>query len=190
MATPTPGLEPLRSLTWPEVFGFWRENEAGNADWQRLARERGFDDWEDWRSSYVPPFRLTERAWTLHRVTNPAASVPAFRGGPFLGWIEHAYAEGERTPTFARIAERRQGIKNERVLSLLAAFPAKTILTGVRTDEGVVILEGMHRCAALAVAAAQGRPIETELTIALGSALPGRLPIVGGHRKGESPIRG
>lgn len=184
------GLEPLRPLTWTEVFGFWRENEAGNPDWQKHAIERGFASWEEWRATYVAPFHLTERTWRLYRVMDPLSAVPTFHGGPFRAWVEQFYGDAGTTPTFSVIAQRVAEKKNGRVEALLKDFPERTVVTGIETEQGIVIVEGTHRCAAIARAAAERRPIEMELLLALGSALPGPLPIVGGHRKGESPTRG
>lgn len=187
---PMQDLEFIRPLGWNEVFEFWRGNEAGNPDWVKVAQDRGFDSWEEWRRTYVAPFRLEEREWTLHRVTDPMVSVPKFHGGPFRGWIEKIYGDAGPTPTFEEVAKRPAAQENGRVLSLLESFPAETTITGVRTPQGIVVLEGTHRCAAIALAKAGGKTIRTDLTIALGSALPGDLPIVGGHRKGEPPARG
>lgn len=120
--------------------------------------------------------------------------MPTFRGGPFRAWIEQIYGDAGPTPPFLEVAKRLSGMKNGRVLSLLESFPKETTITGVLTDADVIILEGMHRCAALAMAAAQGKAIATDLTIALGGALPDDAArfakAIGGHRKGEPPIRG
>lgn len=184
------GLEFMRLLSWEEVFEFWRNDEGNNPDWLAHAKERGFDSWEEWRGSYVAPFKLDARMWALYRVSDSMRSVPTFHGGPFRAWVEQIYGDAGISPTFDVIAERLSGQKNSRVLSLVEDFPKRTTIIGVLTENGVVVIEGTHRCAALALAAKEGKTIETDMTIALGSGLPGDLAIIGGHRKGESPTRG
>ncbi len=166
------GLSLIRPLEWTDVFAFWRENEEGNPAWIQHAKERGFPSWEAWRMTYVKQARLDEREWKLYRVNDPLVSVPRFLGGPFRGWIEGVYGDAGTTPPFARIAERLEIVGNKGVSSLLGAFPEKTTVSGIMTSGGVMIFEGMHRCSALAIAAARKSPIATELQIALGSALP------------------
>lgn len=182
------GLEHIRPLSWQETFGFWRDSEGSSLHWLRLARDRGFDSWAEWRLAYAPPFRLPERAWNLYRVADPLREVPRFRGGPFKGWIERTYGDAGAMPQFRVIAERLTDIQRGYVRKLMADFPNETTVIGVRTDDGIVIIEGTHRCCAIAKAASEGAAIETDLHIALGSCLPGGLPIVGKFRKGEPPV--
>lgn len=186
----------IRPLTWPEVFDFWEENEGRNPQWLKVARDHGFDSWKEWRGSYVAPAKLDQRNWNLYRVIRPPEMVPAFRGGPFRAWVEQIYSDAGFTPLFAEIAKRLVGQKNGRVEEIRASFsekPQRTIITGILTDPGIVIMEGMHRCAAIALAAADGTPMEIELLIALGGSLPGDAELlaskIGGHRKGESAVR-
>ena len=175
----------IRDIAWEEVFEFWRENEGDDSKWGPHAKKRGFDSWEEWRSTYVSPLKLNDRKWTLCRVTDPILSVPSFCGGPFNGWIENVYGDAGNTPTFEIIAQKLDEMKHEGVRSLLDSFPNRTTVIGVMRGDDIVIVEGMHRCAAIALAAAEGITVETELQLALGSELPGELPIVGGQHKGE-----
>ncbi|MCC6563700.1 hypothetical protein IT087_02300, partial [Candidatus Uhrbacteria bacterium] len=47
-------------------------------------------------------------------------------------------------------------------------------ITGVQNDDGIVIIEGMHRCTSIVL----GR-LEPEIYIALADYQPGHLPLVG-----------
>lgn len=182
------GLELIRPISWPEAFEFWRDSEGSDPHWLKNARDRGFDSWEEWRMAYARPFRLEEREWNLFHVADPMADVPRFHGGPFKGWIERTYGDAGPTPEFRVIAERLTEYQNGYVEKLMASFPPATTVIGVATDHGIVVVEGTHRCCAIAKAAAEGRKIETDLHIALGGYLPGGLPVIGKFRKGESPI--
>lgn len=173
------GLEPLQPLTWEQTFKFWRESEGANPEWLAVAHERGYATWEEWRKAYVAPFKLDQRVWGLYRVVDPIRTVPQFRGGPFQGWVDRFYHGCSRpTPTFSQIAEELFAQGNGRALSLKASFPRQTTVIGVMTNHGVVIVEGMHRCSAIANAAADGTPIQTDFSIALGSKLPGDLDVI------------
>jgi hypothetical protein len=182
------GLETLRYMAWPEPFEFWRASEGSAPHWRGVARSRGFETWEDWRRGYVPHFRMEERRWTLYRVLDPLRTVPTFHGGPFQGWIEATYGDAGLSPTFDVIAGRLTEAQDAYVAKLKASFPGETTVIGVQTDDGIVIAEGTHRCCAIAQAAAEGLPIATDFRIALGSHLPGRLPMLPKVYKGVTPI--
>lgn len=172
------GLTHLRSLTWNDVFAIWRANEGDDSHWGPHARERGFPDWAAWRMSYATPLRCPEREWHLFRIDNPFVSVPTFLGGPFRSWRERFYG-GVDHPTFATLAEHASIQTHGTVLDMIAHFPMETTITGLRTDHGVIVIEGMHRCSAIALAAARGQHVATTMTIALADASGETLPPVG-----------
>jgi hypothetical protein len=177
----------VRDLTWEEAFDFWRESEGENSKWAPHARERGFQSWEEWRRTMVAPARPAERRWRLYRVTEPLVAVPTFRGAPFRSWIQNVYGDLGSTPAFADIVRRPEILKHEGVRALAGDFPRRTTIIGIEHSGDVVIIEGMHRSAALALAAAEGKSVETELYLALGSELPGDLADLGGRRKDGTP---
>lgn len=168
----------MRALTFEEAFGFWREHEGSNPHWHDVARERGFDTWEEWRRAYVPAFRMDERAWALYRVVDPLGTVPNWRGGPFQGWIERTYGDAGPSPTFDAIARRLAPLPGGHIEKLQASYPRLTTVLGVVADDGVIIAEGMHRCCAIAALAAKGATLQADVRIALGGWLPGRVPFI------------
>ncbi len=173
-----PGLTDEGPCTWAQVFAIWRTNEGDDSHWGPHARERGFPNWEAWRMTYATPLRLPERAWHLFRVEDPLATVPAFRGGPFGSWIRKYY-HGDAHPTFATLARHPDIASHTGVLALRDHFPSETTISGLLHDDGIVIVEGMHRCCAIALAAAQGTPLMTTLRLALADARGETLPPVG-----------
>lgn len=173
------GLEKIRDLTWEEVFYIWRKNEAGNPKWQEHWENRGFKSWEEWRMQYAGPWRCAERSWALYAIIDPEKTIPKFQGGPFKTWIERHYG-GKPKPTMVELAAREDMQTNQDNLNLLNNFPKETTLTGLIQDGEVVIIEGMHRCVAVALAAQQGRDLSTHITIALADASGENLPTVGG----------
>ncbi|MBI4142416.1 hypothetical protein HY480_00915 [Candidatus Uhrbacteria bacterium] len=173
-----PGLTDEGPLTWTQVFAIWRTDEGDDSHWGPHARERGFPNWEAWRMTYATPLRLPERSWSLYRVDDPIVWVPMFRGGPFGSWIRKYY-RGAPHPSFTTLARHPDIISHDGVLALRDAFPNETTITGLLHDEGIVIVEGMHRCCAIALAAAQGKPLAITLHLALADARGEMLPPVG-----------
>jgi len=176
-------------MAWPEPFEFWRESEGSSPHWLGVARSRGFVTWEDWRREYFAPFRMEERRWTLYQVCDVLRTVPQWRGGPFQGWVENTYGDAGTSPVFRTIAERLTDAQRGYVDRLMKAFPEPTTVIGVLTDDGIVIAEGMHRCSAVAALSAHGGvELTTDFRIALGSYLPGRIPVIPKIFKGVTPI--
>lgn len=175
-------LELEKSLSWQDVFEIWRANEEHRANWKRIWKEKGFDSWEEWRMRYAEAFKLSEREWKLYFVKGPLMTVPKFRGGPFRGWVERFY-EGQTMPIFEELAQHHQIQSHGGVIDIMRHFPDKTTVSGVLTDDGTVIVEGMHRCSAVALASQKHIGLNTHFTIALGSKLSGKLPVIGKFRK-------
>ncbi len=172
----------LKPLTWEETFDMWRKNEADDPKWVEHYKSRGFESWEEWRKNYTEPFKCAEREWHLYKITNPLDSVPEFHGGPFKSWKEKYYGKDE-FPTFAKLAQHPEIQRHGYVRQLTRDFPKKTTTIGLVTDHGIVIIEGMHRCCAMALAKQTGIAIKASMLIALAGALHEKLPLVGGARK-------
>lgn len=171
------GIHFLKDISWDDVFGFWRDAEATRPEWIQLYTERGFANWEAWRAHHINPLRLPERTWRLYSIEDPLSVVPSFWAGPHKSWIRRHYA-GRSTMLFRELATLPAIKKNEKINQLITDFPESTTIIGLQTDEGVVIVEGMHRCCAVSVVAAEGRRLEGEMRLALADARGEKLPIV------------
>lgn len=179
------GLEFIKDLSWRDVFEIWRENEEGRENWKRVWKEKGFDSWEEWRMRYAESFKLPDRTWRLFRVREPLATVPKFCGGPFRAWVERFYGDSS-DPTFAELAKHEEIINHDGVRDIMNRFPEKTTVSAIETRSGITVVEGMHRCSAISLAASENHPVQTDFMLALGSEIPGDLPVVGKFRK-EDP---
>jgi len=157
----------IKPLSWDGVFGRWSDLEADRPNWIEHYKSKGFSSWEEWRTTeIVEPLKLAERKWRLYRILDPTQNIPRFRGGPFKGWVERFY-EGRSLPTFAELA-KHQGIQTHKGINeIITNFPKESLLIAVVTNKGIVILEGMHRCCAIALAASQSFSIEANIDIAL-----------------------
>jgi hypothetical protein len=143
-------LRRIKNLSWKDVFAIWRKNEAHQEGWNKLARERGYASWEEWRLSYTKRFGCPELKWSLYDIIDPVDTVSEFWGGPFSGWVDRYY-EGEVTKRFDEMALNVALEENPKVKDMLVNFPSDTILTGIKVDNRIYIIEGMHRASALAM---------------------------------------
>lgn len=175
---PEHGLKRIKPLTWEDVFEIWRQNEEHLPHWKPHYESRGFTNWKDWRMSSAERLNPQALNWALFEITDPSASIPSFRGGPFRGWIRETY-HGADKPRFSEIMKdeprRAQIIRS----GFIEHFPAETIITGLRAEGDIVIIEGMHRCCAVTVAAEQGHPVRSRMFIALADYPTLEIPLLG-----------
>ncbi len=163
----TQSLHFIKSLPWEEVFSLWRAGEANLPRWIEHYKAGGFSSWDEWRMKDtlqdLHPARLT---WNLFSIEDPVATVPHFFGGPFRSWMKKYY-EGASDRTFAEIIKYPELQNSDVVQRIIKDFPKETYLIGLRTSEGIVIIEGMHRSSALALAALKNIPIDAHVFLAL-----------------------
>ncbi len=167
----------IKLVAWDDVFSVWKANEGSDPVWQEFAtKEKGFDSWEAWRGHQTSLFRAPEREWKLYELSDPNLLVPTFRIGPFQGWQKHF--EEKNVHTFEDLVrDHRVWVQeNVGVKARREQFPGGTQFIGLYfEDSGAIVLyEGHHRAAAIALAIAEGNPIvfTKPPTIALAS-IPG-----------------
>lgn len=154
------GLRFEGETTWDDVWQAWRKREGTREDWQQVAREKGWQSWEEWRNAWVSNFGAQRRRWLRYSILNPLGTVPKFRVGPTQSWQKN-FPENERnTHTFATLVEKVSYEQNEKVRGILENFPDPTEFIGiVMPDKSIVDIEGHHRATVLAIAAKQERKI-------------------------------
>jgi hypothetical protein len=170
-------LKAIKPLTWADVFSLWRDAESKLPHWVEHYTRSGFDSWDDWRTNTLRDLHCRDLEWALFEITDPLSVVPSFLGGPFRPWITRYY-EGAKHRTFRELAKHPAVQGNAIIREMRANFPKETYLVGLRTARGIIIIEGMHRCCALALAAENGKAIESRVFIAL-AAFQGELPEMG-----------
>lgn len=171
-------LQHLKKFTWPEVFAIWRANEEASANWKAHYTERGFPSWEAWRMTFAEPLKLPSLSWDLYQVTNPLEVVPTFNGGPFRSWVKQHY-HGQVQRKFQYLATLPTFQQHAGLQRLCQNFPPRTTVTGVVLNGTITIVEGMHRCLAIALAAQLNQPLQVNLCIALAQHPDATLPLVG-----------
>lgn len=160
----------IKPLTWEEVFKIWKGNEINESHWQEYYKKEGFESWLGWRNKYLKPIGALNRKWKLVKVINPLKSVPDFHGGPYEGWTKNFY-KGKNLPKFIEMKE------HPRAENYFKNLSSKTTIIAWNTKIGIVIIEGMHRCAAIARAAKRGRKnLKLDLYVALADCPLGRIP--------------
>ncbi|MFA5134584.1 MAG: hypothetical protein WC505_02235 [Patescibacteria group bacterium] len=154
------GLQYEAQMTWQDVFERWKSREGVRSDWQQVARDKGWDSWEEWRSHWVANFGAQERTWVRYAIPDPVKTVPQFRIGPSRSW-QKFFPETERNRhTFATLVERAPLARNGKVQALKEHFPEPTEFIGVYVpDKRIVLIEGHHRAAALGLLAQQGKRV-------------------------------
>jgi hypothetical protein len=157
-------------LSFDQVFDdVWAKNEEHMAKWQELAKARGFADWREWRSAFADALELRKvEGWELQEVTDPFLEIPKWYGGPFRLWIEQVY--GFRpTQQFEAIAKTEFVQTHTGIADILRYFPAETTVIALQTLAGIIVIEGMHRCSAIALAAQRGlaAEISTKVYVAI-----------------------
>lgn len=158
----------IERLTWEDVFNLWRNNEIHLPHWRRYYKTKGHKSWEEFRRPVGKTLKLDGRAWYIYEITNPLKTVPKLLGGPYKEWRNYIPSYGKRRiPPFSHIA-RYPVIKDHKTINQIRRkFPKDVVLIGLATEDGITIIEGMHRCCAMALAAKRGENPDTKVTIAL-----------------------
>lgn len=154
----------IRNTTWDEVFSDWKKREAGI--WEDHFRAKGFETWDEWRGQLNLPWGLGTRDWKLFRVIDTLKTVPTFWAGAYPGWQKY-FPKRVGKARFSDLLNSSILKNNKKISNVLNSFPARTQVIGFGLDDDVVILEGMHRCTALAIAAANESDIKTDFIIAI-----------------------
>ena len=175
-------LKHLSDLTWQQVFEIWRKNEEGRTSWIGHYEGRGFSTWHEWRMSYVKPLGLAKLKWQLYDLQNPEKSILGFRGGPYRSWIKLCY-ENKNNPYFSEIIKHPNVIEHKGIKAIFDNFPSETTLIGVVIDSEIIIIEGMHRACALALAGSKNISLNTNIKIALAEYDSSTIPAVGMQTK-------
>ncbi len=170
----------IRKCEWEEVFLEWHKNEGTDPKWLALAKERGYDTWADWRvDGYARRFDCADAKWGFYEVTDPAAVIGGWYGGPFRTWIEKHYGGGKTRP-FRELAESPDIAENAGMKSRMEKYPAASVITALELPDGrIFVIEGMHRAVALALMAKEGKQAPEKLIFAIGKSSLPELPAVG-----------
>ena len=169
----------IRRLKWEEVFLFWYLNEGENPSWQKLAMERGFASWAEWRlCGYADRFDCMNADWGLYQIDKPAEVIAGMYGGPFRTWIEKYYG-GEVTKKFVELAEMSEIVAIPTIQAMKNNFPDSKVITVLTVGGKNFVIEGMHRSCALALMNHEGRELDKPLILAIGKSKLESLPTVG-----------
>ncbi len=156
-------LKQLKPLPWHEVFSVWKQTEGSDPSWQQTATDvKGWDSWEQWRTYKTDKLGFPEREWALYEIERPMTTVPAFLVGPFKTWQQ--LFEKKMKQSFKDIAEHHTAWaeQNKSITYLQAHFPEQTQMIGMYYPkmDAVIVFEGHHRAAAIALSVHQESMIE------------------------------
>jgi hypothetical protein len=170
-------LRPIKEMSWADVFSLWRDGESHLTRWIDHYRNSGFASWDAWRTNTLRDLHYQGLNWTLFELIDPPLHVPDFIGGPFRPWIARYY-QGAKSRTFREIVTSPALRGNPIVREMEANFPKETYIVGLQTGPKITVIEGMHRCCALALAAENNAKIDAKVFIAL-APYSGELPEMG-----------
>jgi len=151
--------------SWGDIFAIWKEREGTMEGWKKVAKQKGWESWEEWRDAHMQNIGAKERKWFRYEILDPLKSVPQFKVGPTPSWQAH-FPESERNQhTFEDLVNgdsfHGDDKKNDKTRSMLVTFPKSTEFIGVvLADKTVVLMEGHHRAAAIALAAQKGEKVK------------------------------
>lgn len=152
----------MRSVTWQEVFDYWRESEA-DAGWDTVWKERGFESWDQWRETYADELGLAQATWEEFEVSrDPREFAAGLWAGGFNGWADF-WPEGTQCARMSQIADHPNVPHNDKIKKILEDFPKKTTIMLLSYATEYTVFEGMHRCATLALMKKWGQPVDTQL---------------------------
>jgi len=159
----------IRNCHWEEVFLLWYKNEGENPDWIKLAQDKGYASWADWRlNEHVKRFDCVNKQWALYETSNPSQVVVKWSGGPFSTWVERYY-DGQQSRKFSELAQREDIQSINKIKRLIGDYPKDSVITAIEKEGGeMIVIEGMHRCCALALMAQRDLPFSDKLIFAIG----------------------
>lgn len=144
----------------------WKKDETGF--WEDHYAQEGFADWDSWRGKQQITEFLKSNTWNLYAIPEPLVTVPRFFVGPYKGWRKYyPDMEHSRFEDIVKFPGYVGSHTQEKVKAILGAFPEKIQLIGARGAGEIGILEGTHRCCALAEIAFHQLDQRAETTIAL-----------------------
>ncbi|OGN00091.1 MAG: hypothetical protein A2817_02155 [Candidatus Yanofskybacteria bacterium RIFCSPHIGHO2_01_FULL_39_8b] len=155
---------PPYKLKWVDVLQIYRNNEEHLEHWKQYYQAQGYKNWEEWRKKFFKRFGLRQLRWDMFELTRPII-ISYLRGADFQGWRK---LTGDRYLTFGQMAMLESVKKHEPLRDLIKNFPSETTIIAIRHKECIFVIEGMHRCAAHALAYREGNIIPSHIKIVLG----------------------
>lgn len=166
-------MKKISDTTWSEVFKKWEEREGEDSSWLEVAKQKGWDNWKEWREYTASQFDAESRDWEVFEFENPLAEVPEILIGPYTGWQKRF--EQKNIHTFKDMIEREdyrnEFLNNPGLKSMMDAMPFEITFIGVRKADGsIVLIDGHHRATMMTILAYQGNDLDfssTPIRIAL-----------------------
>jgi hypothetical protein len=158
--------ENLGSIDWKDIWEVWRTDEEES--WREHYQARGFESWDAWRRAYIQQVKPEGRSWELHKLEDYMESTPEMFVGPFRGWsVFYSDREHSRFKDIVTHPTFHRDQKDKKMREIEKNFPARTQIIGLKFGDKIMIGEGTHRCCAIALAAHEGRQINSRITLAL-----------------------
>jgi len=151
----------IEKTSWEKIFNNWYQREGKRKEWDKVAKNKGWKNWKEWRKNWVRPLNLKTRKWAIYKVT--PKEVSSFLIGPTQSWQKHFPFKEQLKKSFKDLTKIRSYKNNPKVRALLKSFPSKNNFIGiVMPNKKIMLLEGHHRATALTL-----KPRQVKIEIAL-----------------------
>jgi len=159
----------IKSLAKKEVVETWRAIEEPLEHWQAFWKAKKHKSWQEWRETTHKTVLDRKLNWNLYRVNNPISEVPQWRGGMFHSWCKWFYPVMAERPPRLKDLLAHPGVNNHWYVRTIAEnFISPTTVTAIRLPNGdISVVEGMHRCCALAYMAHNKTKFKGKLLVIL-----------------------
>lgn len=174
----------VKDTTWDEVFANWEMGEGQNTAWTKVANRKGWPSWASWREFSMDQLGAKNRDWKIYEFTDPLNEIPDLLLGPFPSWQSRVPEKNAFSfKDLLAIPEQFEAFREfPRIQKFVDQLPFDSQFIGlIREDnDKIVLLEGHHRAASIALVQKLGKAVDfsqSRLTIAIA-----RLP------KNETPL--
>ena len=168
----------IRELEWEEVFLSWYKSEGKNSHWIETAKKYGFASWETWRLSLcVNNLKCRETKWGLYKSSDIKEVITQLFGAPYRTFMDR-YCGSERVGKICQLINNPEVGKNDFIKRLVDNFLEDETIICMKVDGNLYVIEGMHRCCALAIMIDQGKELPKKIRFAIGISPLEELPVI------------
>lgn len=168
----------IRKLRWEEVFLFWYNCEGLNPHWIKTAKKHGFASWAEWRlNSCINAFKCLEINWGLYEALDLQKEILQLFGAPYKTFMDR-YCGGKKIGKISNLAKCSEVKKNEIIKNMADNFLENETIICLEVGGRLYVIEGMHRCCALAIMINEGKKLPEKLKFAIGISPLKKLPVI------------
>lgn len=142
-----------QSLTPEEVFEIIRQADY-TEHWESAWKAKGYKNWEEWRRDHFKNILSLDLPWTYVEIREPLKEVPEWHGTLTPSWHKYFYGIFGGKPPKLKDLITHPGIANHWYIREMAKDFKDSVVVILKNKNGeIFLLDGMHRCNAIALIA-------------------------------------